>query len=348
MMPISLSSELIGKMGFRPLADQEAFQASFSRILIYEARGIIPSEQSFVVVDGSIGEFSYKVWICPSINEGFTHVMNHVFAENENEWRQAKESQGPFLVIQLGPTSVYSISSGWIKKEEDLSFSTLDSFPKMRPDLDLCESVVLPRVMTTLVCKFATIGQVVSPRFLEKTNLGLTPSGELVHDFRFQGSGSGYLSSAIAEPKLVEALGSVVSGAPKLNKKAAGFFTLGIAEGDELKSFLYFFLAMEVFTHATFKSINHDSAIQAFLVPGHAAHTSFSELVHRQTNFLTNLLDRFIWCARCRWIGIGDSEISEFKELKKIRDDIAHGSIPFPPEGASSRCRALAIKLLSL
>lgn len=55
---------------------------------------------------------------------------------------------------------------------------------------------------------------------------------------------------------LVAGLQDTVLSAPRINIKAARFFSLGMAE-DDLKKFLYFFLALEVETHAVFGRIIH-------------------------------------------------------------------------------------------
>jgi hypothetical protein len=39
----------------------------------------------------------------------------------------------------------------------------------------------------------------------------------------------------------------------------------------------------------------------------------------------TTIKEQFVWCAVCVWSALDDADMSEFAELKALRDDIAHG-----------------------
>ena len=69
-------------------------------------------------------------------------------------------------------------------------------------------------------------------------------------------------------------------------------------------------------------------------------------MIERHTENMRNLRDRFAWCALCSWTSIGDSDVTEFKRLKDVRDAIAHGSVDVPASDAVRAIEALTIKIL--
>jgi hypothetical protein len=134
----------------------------------------------------------------------------------------------------------------------------------------------------------------------------------------------------------------------RLNIKAARFFALGMAEDDELKKFLYFFLALEVETHAAFGRIDHVQAFRQLLDPASTPLPAALALLSRQTDQLRNLFDRFVWNAACVWSEVTEQDVEQFKNLKTARDDIAHGRLSEPPSGYPRLAQQLAHKILRL
>lgn len=141
-------------------------------------------------------------------------------------------------------------------------------------------------------------------------------------------------------------LAATVTLAQKLNVKVARFFKLALYEEDDLKRFLYFFLALVVQTHATFGALDHSCLISSLIPPTTVAGQSAVGLLQRHTDNMRNLRDRFIWCALCAWTSIADSDVAEFKRLKDIRDAIAHGIIDAPLTEAVRAVEMLTIKVL--
>ncbi|MCA6215066.1 hypothetical protein KGA65_00780 [Ideonella sp. B7] len=131
-----------------------------------------------------------------------------------------------------------------------------------------------------------------------------------------------------------------------LNAKAARFFALGLAEKDQLKRFLYFFLTLEVETHAVYGRIDHASKLSKLLSENCAHGPATKKLLQTQVDSLKNLYDRFVWCATCIWSELDETDISQFKLLKGARDDIAHGTTAEPPVGFARQAELLARKVL--
>src|SRR5690606_5107925 len=118
---------------------------------------------------------------------------------------------------------------------------------------------------------------------------------------------------------------------PKLHHRAAAYFALGTEEGDQLKKFLYFFLSLEVETHAVFGRIDHGATVRSkVLGEGTNAPRHTVAALTRDISKWDNLFDRFVWCATCVWTHLADDDIAMFKNLKNARDAIAHGRASAP------------------
>jgi hypothetical protein len=57
------------------------------------------------------------------------------------------------------------------------------------------------------------------------------------------------------------------------------------------------------------------------------------------------LQERFVWCALSIWTQLTDADIASFKELKRVRDQLAHGEISAPSAQNVLAIEGLAKKL---
>jgi hypothetical protein len=150
----------------------------------------------------------------------------------------------------------------------------------------------------------------------------------------------------MANSDLRDRLAEIGARASHLQAKAARFFSLGIAEGDDLKKFLYLFLSLEIETHAVFKRCRGSLEKSNMLSGAGDVASRATALLAPKIREFENLFDRFQWCATIIWVDVTDAEIDEFKEFKRVRDAIAHGDMSSPPGGLSRRVERLARKIL--
>jgi hypothetical protein len=347
-MTVNLSSEVMRAMGFRPLSAGEVVSASLVSLSVYEARGIALQSPTPQIKSGTLGGANYSIGVGAVLNETCRALAGDDYVDDENVWKKEKGTSGPFLLIQIGPTAVYTITAGQIKMETDGSATTYESFPALRNDLAALEAETLPRLVTALTCSLAAPDQYLDLRKLDRVSAGRTDTGQTIRDIRILVSGSGYVSRGTPPEALAAGLHSSQALAPRLNIKAARFFALGMAEDDDLKKFLYFFLALEVETHAVFGRIDHAQAIVKLLDPVSSPLPAALALLQRQADQLRGLFDRFVWNAACVWSEVTEADVQQFKQLKTARDDIAHGTRAEPPGGYARSAQQLARKVLRL
>lgn len=345
-MPLFFSPQVIKAMGFGPFGPGESVTAAFVSISVYEALGITLQPGVVEVASGTIAGVAYRLAVGAGLNDTCKALADDSYVEDEDSWKKDKHCSGPFALFQLGPTQPYTVTDGHIKTEQDGSTTTFDSFPGLRSELAALEAAALPPLLTSLNCLLGDPDRSIEFRKIDRISFGRTAADSVVRDIRIHLSGKATVSVGLSATKLVADVQAAAILAPKLNSKAARFFALGLAENDELKSFLYFFLAIEVATHATFGRIDHAKAVQSLAGSASPPVTALAALLHRQTDQLRNLFDRFVWCAAFGWIRVNDADVAQFKSLKTARDDIAHGSTSEPPAHYAMEAQQLARKIL--
>jgi hypothetical protein len=346
-MTMTLSKHALQTMGFHEFTESEAITASFSSITAYEVRGVTLPAGTAEISGGRVAGVDYKLAISISVNGACTALTGDVFTDdNEEDWKKENKCQGPFVLLLIGPTQEHKCTSGQIKVEKEGSVTTYDSFPDARKELALLELRVIAPVISGLTCVLNEDVRYVALRKITRTSFGHTSDGLMLHDIRFEMRAEMYTSYNLANPQLTQKLEFAKSLTEKLNPKASRFFALGLAEEDQLKRFLYFFLALEVETHAVFGQIDHAAALAKLLDGTAERPQSTTKLLEVQIERLTNLYDRFVWCATFVWPNLNDTDITQFKTLKGARDNIAHGTTSEPPLGFARQAELLAHKVL--
>jgi hypothetical protein len=347
-MTATLTSYALESMGFRDLITRGSLAASFMSVTVFEARGITLPEDFADAREARVAGANYRVALCKYVNAGCRRLIGEDFAESESEWRKEVKATGPFVLIAVGPTDFIQCEAGRMMTMSDGSITTYDSFPGLRDTLRSIEDRVLPPVVATLTLALNEPDRYVALRKLARASAGRTTDGTTVHDIRLDVRAELTVSRSLEEARAVEILDASIKRAPKLHQRAARYFALGTAEDDQLKKFLYFFLSLEVETHAVFGRIDHAKGLRTQVLRDgpRSPRPSAADLITRDVAQWGNLFDRFVWCATCAWPNLADEDIKLFKALKNARDAIAHGRASEPPADFASKAELLAHKIL--
>lgn len=333
-------------MGFKELVATGSIEASFTSVTVYEARGITVAEGVAEAVQAKAAGAEYRVAISASVNLACQALVGDDFAESEEAWRKEVKSNGPFTLIAVGPTEFFSCSAGRSMSAPDGSLVTYDCFPQAREALRAIERRVLPLVVSAITCSLNQPDRFFLLKKLGRGSAGRTPELTTIQDIRMEFRAEAYVSRPAEQAELSERLQAVTQRASRLNQKAAGFFALGVGEDDQLKKFLYFFLSLEIETHAVFGHIHHRDTVEKAVAPNAGVRPALAGLLERQVSSLTNLLDRFVWCASSTWTNLAEGDVATFRSLKEARDAIAHGRASEPPPAFARSAELLAHKIL--
>lgn len=347
-MTATFSTYALEAMGLRDLINRGSLAASFMSVTVYEARGITLPDGFANGRQARVAGADYRISLAKSVNAGSQCLIGDDFAESEPDWLKEVKAAGPFVLIAVGPTNFIECEAGRMMRMPDGSITTYDSFPSLRETLKSLEDRVLPPVVATLTLALNEPDRYVALRKLARASAGRTPDGTTVHDIRLDVRAELTASRALGDKQAIEVLDASIERAPRLHQRAAKYFALGAAEDDQLKKFLYFFLSLEVETHAVFGRIDHASQLRGQLLRDGTSppRPATADLIARDIAKLDNLFDRFVWCVTCAWPALVDDDIRLFKDLKIARDAIAHGRASEPPAGYARRAELLAHKIL--
>lgn len=343
-MAASISNAVLEAMGFPRLGGSETISARFHSLHVFEVRGFTLEEPSLPIRSGRIGGRNYELGVGSSVNAVCRSLVQDDLADSEQEWQQEHQCTPPYVVVHLGPTKEY-LFSGTHAKIETSMIHTYDGFSDARVELKAWDEDILPPLLAGLASSFSLHDPPVRLLPTDRAFYGITEEGLTVLDTRLVVSGSEYSSTRLAEGQIAERLDTAVRVAGNVKEKVARFFHLALNEEDPLKRFLYFFLAIEIETHATFAKIDHGEKLRAFIHPPSHASVTTQAFFSGQSQKWTNLRDRFVWCVLCAWPHLVDDDVEQFKKLKTVRDGIAHGSLAAPPLDAVVLVEKLAARL---
>jgi len=343
------TEQAIRAMGFTEPIAKSSVTACFMSVTVYDIRGVNLPDALADARKSQVEGVNYRVALSKSVNAACQRLVGDDFTDEEDEWRRQVRAGGPFALIAVGPTDFIDCDSGWMQRLPNGSIHTHDCFPTVGETLKSLELRALPPIVTSLTIALSETDRPVLLRKLSRESVGRTPGGTTVVDSRLEMHAEMFVSRSVTQNRVVDMLDACVDSAPKLHRRAAYYFSLGLAETDKLKKFLYFFLSIEVSTHAVFKRYTKPDPLRGRVLRSGTdeLRQSTAKLIARDIAAWRNLSDRFVWCATVAWPTLTEDDIETFKELKGARDAIAHGESSEPPAGFARKAELLAHGILS-
>lgn len=345
-MSVTFSTAVFDSMGFVPLPEGEAIEAVFHSFHVFAARGFTLHESGVTTLKSAVSGTNYEIGVGNSVNAITGALLGTPYTEDEPTWSTEHRCTPPYAVIHFGPTALQTVTAGRVKRD-GTGLYTYDAFGAAKDELRRLEAAALPTIEMALACEFGSGSHAVRFVSVDHAMFGLTPDNATVHDVRLTVRATGYVSRPLAAGEIEAKLNSTASVAAALDSRVARFFQLGLRESDDVKKFLYHFLAIEIETHNVFRSSSAAVHLKNGAILEPRARESLSLLLESRDNW-KSLADRFIWCVVSTWKHLSDADIREFKRLKKIRDAIAHGALAAPEPDAVLAVEHLARRIHGL
>ena len=331
-------------MGFVEMAPDSHLRAAFRSLRVFEVKGFTLEAAAVQLASGLVDGNSYQLAIAGSVNGACRGLVSDDLTDDEEAWTDARGCEPPYALLLVGPTGMHECQGTYAKREEGV-ITTYDGFGSARDELLCIEGRVVPAVLSALTVAFASKAVRIRFRTLDRELLGQAPDQSPVRDVRIGGSGTASLTHRLQPADIAESLLVAGQVASSLDAKVSEFLHLAFSEHDPLKTFLFFFLAIEVQTHATFRAINHDACLTSSVNAAARLETATRELFRVRADRVKTLVERFTWCSMCVWTHIDDTDVAGLRMIKKVRDRIAHGVISVPDTVALAEAERLAAKL---
>lgn len=331
-------------MGYRRKREDEALQAQFSSVHAFEVQGLGASTGLMVAHAGSVAGVSYRLALAETLNVAAQAVASDDFADDEPAWVAEHKCSPPYLLLYVGPTGTHRMSGEFVKEDRH-GLHTHDAFIPAREELREMEAKVIPAVISALSCVLGTLPNPVRFRQIERAVSGKTIDGRTLFDFGFEFRAELRVAQAVPLADLQERFFRSADLAGRMSPKVSTFYYLALKEDDPLKRFLYLFLTIERQTHAAFKSTDHSAQMAALVQVPKRLESNGAIFFGAQHERWRSLQERFIWCALTVWTHLSDEDLDNFSNVKKVRDQIAHGEIAAPTAEAVALVERIAAKL---
>jgi hypothetical protein len=341
-----LSNCAIEKMGFTEHTETDELEISFGIIKAYSIRGVV-FEKDCERKESRIASFGVNCTsvISQSINDACQLLIGDVFVDDEQKWLSDNKASPPFFLVYFRESTPRLLRGGY-RQEINGDIHTYDAFPEGKVEIRNWENDVELRIITALSAHLSTLQRQVQIVPVARSIFGKTSDGKTLLDIKLSGSVQGYVSS----PKSLDSIGYSLDQAEQLfgelTKDTSRHFYAALNEKDRMKKFLYFFMFIERYTHRTFKSLSYERNVkQLFFIQQRMGNTAsgFFSTIFSESN---NLAHRFFWCAMTAWGQLGDQDVCDFLELKKVRDKLAHGEHIEESDLPVEKAKMLGLKLL--
>jgi hypothetical protein len=315
--------------GFRPFHEERAITASFHSIHVFGIHGVAFDDPMVPRITATLKGVSFSFSVGTSLNAIARELIDDDFTDDEGAWARKHSCSPPYALVHFGPTSPYTCSTGYAQ-DHDGGLITYDAFPFAKDELRSAADKVLPSLVTAVSSVLSSRDYLVRLTRVYTATVGVTDAGISVRDIRLTMSATATVAKRVATDVLTEQLARATIAASLLNPKVARFFHLALEERDPLKRFLYFFLTIEVHTHATFALIDHSSALAMLVSTDERTAGVVLPFLAEQREYWRTLRGRFAWCVACKWTHLSQLDVETFGHLKSIRDQISHGVIASP------------------
>ncbi|QSX05912.1 hypothetical protein JYG23_00115 [Sedimentibacter sp. zth1] len=329
-MPITIAG--LKSMGFEKFENEESISSCFYSINIIEIFGInleniIPdtlkqidtnSKKCIIWIEESKNEL-LKSLIAKNLIVNSDILDKDLIDENTND-------NCYYMAVILNTEKDYICESGY-KKTENNVILTHNCFEKAKQELKDLESMVIPKLITTLNIELAQYNDDITVRLMNNDILGKDSKGNIIFDVKLDMQ----CSLSVIKPLKLETLRYSINNSLNLyndvDTKVISLLYSGLNEKDRFKKFINIFQALEMHINKVFKKIKKidldkkaDGQFICSDIFKETAKKTFIDCVSSSKN----LAHKFIWCSMLEWTNVNDNDVSVFMSIKKIRDDISH------------------------
>ena len=330
------------ELGYSLLDESESIEGIFFALHLYSVRGLIaPSEA--IISSHTQDEGGVRFGIGSDYDELASLLTGLSIGEDREQWKEVKRTKQPFLMLQIGPSKRYSALCGHYKRLDGQIIYEPKMFECGHREIKTKAEKLTNKALTAISCSISP-SQDLYLDHLRTYHFGKTESGEVLVQCP---QAHAVIESVIGmeSEQLQSALDKAISQTTSIDSRSGHLLGLGLTERDAVKRFLFFFLAIETEINRVFKSVSPSAFAEVFRSPLVA---STSDLVHELVTGRNNdLLVKFFWCMMSVLPHLTSEDLAAFKKLKKIRDDIAHGSFQgLPEQGDAEKAYRLATHIL--
>lgn len=190
-----------------------------------------------------------------SVNSAAQMAVGHNFTENEAEWQSEKKCTPPYLVIHFGPTREYTATPRHMKKSQE-NIVTYNAFAREKKSLHSGTESTLHSLVSSTLCSIHNNPYHCEIHKVDSCTFGITDDNMILSDVSISANMLGYQSHEISPTTSKQLLDNAMCIHKETDSSCLNFIYMAEQETDNIKKFLYFWLAIEIYTNSTFKRVD--------------------------------------------------------------------------------------------
>jgi hypothetical protein len=338
------TSSQLEELGFSLLDPSVGLSGSFYTVNLYAIRGLSAPDEVIVSNGGIQGNSKVRFGIGRRCNELANRMIGLDFVDDEDQWSADDRHRPPFLLLQIRSSKSYRAESGYCKNDDGQIVYERKMFAHAHREVQAEAEKLTHKALGAIALCISPSAEIYLDH-LKKVYFGMAESGEVLKQLpSFQLLFE--LTKGVKGEDLQNALDTAASLTHSNKSRSTYLLGLGLEERDVVKRFLFFFLAIESEVSRVFKSLSSPAFVGAF---GSPLEQPSADLVHDVVKSRNNdLLVKFLWCMKTELPQLSFDDLRAFKELKTIRDGVAHGSFEkLPGQEEADKAYKLATRVLA-
>ncbi|WP_088891867.1 hypothetical protein [Leptolyngbya ohadii] len=288
---------------------------------VYSIKGIYFDENAPEKI-GQLNDFC-DFGIGNDINRIFLKMTNETHSKNLEIWMEEKNAHAPFLITHSKNKKDYKSGCRWYQVWKG-QVITHECFCEARRDIaNIVNDFEIPYI-PLITAQLSSLGNLVRIIHLDTFVYGLMPNGKSIIDFKSIPSAEWSISTGISSADAFGKIASKISTYHPPGERVSKLMYASMQETDDLKVFLFAWMAIEVFINQCYK----DCAIDDF--PIENVPYNYKDRVNRlfkdrKREFKPTVAQKYAYLSIFKWDFTDTSDYDVFMFAKKVRDNFAHG-----------------------
>lgn len=308
--------------GFKQQTPPQQISCRFVAIKIYSIHGLAFPETDEVRTGQLLRGVEYGIGT--SLNKICREILGEDFVADEALWIEEHNARAPFLITVTSDDNLVTKACEWIRQEHEI-LQTYDAFTAEKNELDeLALRWEVPAVLRMGVALSAE-DRLVQMVHVKTQKMGRLDDGRWLYDIHFSGHASLTRNHGLSIDTVCEIINDSTRDVDDAGERVSRLMYAGIQERDNMKAFLFSWMALEVLVNKRFDRLD----VKQF--PDHGLPDEMSPRVAKlykdksRNRDIRTVNQKFAYLSIFHWKELTPTDFDSFVGVKKYRDEFAHG-----------------------
>lgn len=273
-------------------------------------------------------------------------IIKDIAKKNLEGYLKKHEKNDVFLICKLSRHINVDVNEKNRVVDKGIFYIGIDSTSiNKKAFTELTDGIICNVITQTFVAHFQIDGSF-CPKEIVDFVYYENESKKLLYNFSLEASGSLRITKLFKLPDLKRIGKNLRATKIFSDSKPLKLFKMMIDEDDKLKKFLYGYYCLEVAINKIFKKYRKTYNVGQYIKSNKSIMSDFIDLENKYKNDSTNVRDKFLLNSLFFWKNINSNDYKDFLKLKKLRNDMSHGTVPEEKEIPVNILECLVAKII--